>query len=105
MSTGIIGGNITAMGVFQATVDLADTLANTTAVTSVTVPGVRVGDFVFVNKPSHEAGLGIVNVRVSAADTVEITTMNTTAGAINEVSETQIFLWVRPESIEAGIRP
>ena len=40
------------------------------------------GDKVSVAKPTTQAGLGIVNARVSAANTLAITFMNATAGAI-----------------------
>ncbi|MGI0034318.1 MAG: hypothetical protein ACRD98_00420 [Nitrososphaera sp.] len=56
--------------------------ANTTSEQTMTVTGVKTGNFAHVNKPTHQAGLGIVNCRVSAADTVEVTWMNTTAAAI-----------------------
>jgi hypothetical protein len=105
MSTGIIGGNIVAMGVFQVSVDIASTATITTTETDVTVPGVRPGDFVFVNKPSHSTGLGIANARVKAADTVSIQAVNPTAGTINPAAETYIILWVRPETATTGITP
>ena len=103
MSAGLAMGNVIGIAVLQVTVDLPSVAANTTGVASVSVPGVRPGDFVFVNKPSHEAGLGVVNARVSANDTVEITAMNTTAGAVDEVSETYVLLVVRPETLTTGL--
>ena len=103
MSAGLLSGNIIAMGVCQVSINLANTPTITTAVTSVSVPGVRVGDFIFVNKPTHSAGLGIVNVRVSAADTVEIMTVNPTAAGIDPAAETYTLLWVRPETLVTGI--
>lgn len=65
--------------------------ANTTSEQTVTVNGVGTGDFVYVSKPTHTAGLGIVNVRVSAADTVAITFMNSTGSPIDPPSETYTF--------------
>ena len=103
MSVGIPSGNIKALGVMTITVDLPSVAANTTGVVSVTVPGIELGDFIGVNKPSHETGLGIVNARVSADDTIEITAMNTTAGAIDEVSETFTLVWMRPETITSAL--
>ena len=103
MSVGIPSGNIIAMSVFQISVDIANTPTITTAETDVTVPGLRVGDFVFVNKPSHSTGLGVVNARVKAADTLSIQTVNPTAGAINPAAETFTVLWMRPETLVAGI--
>lgn len=92
-------GNAKLVGVFQVSIDLANTPTITTAVTSVTVAGLRVGDFVAVNKPSHSTGLGIANARVSAADTLEITTVNPTAGGINPSAETYTVVVIRPESV------
>lgn len=61
--------------------------ANTTAeqTFAITVPGIvfALGDMVMdVNKPTAQAGLGIVGYRVSAANTIGITFSNNTAGAI-----------------------
>jgi hypothetical protein len=56
--------------------------ANTSAEQTFTVAGVAVGDLVFVNKPTAQAGLAIVGTRVSALDTVAITFGNFTGGGI-----------------------
>jgi hypothetical protein len=45
----------------------------------------------WVNKPSHQYGLGIGGVRVTAADTLGITFINTTAAAITPVAETYVI--------------
>jgi len=95
MSTGSMNGNVYGLRLLDVAFDLPSIAANTTGVATATIDNVGTEDAVFVNKPSHEAGLGIVNARVSAANTVEITAMNTTAGAINEVSETFNVLIVR----------
>lgn len=54
----------------------------TTSEQTFTVTGLTTSDAVFVVKPTHQAGLGIVNARVSAADTLAITFMNATAATI-----------------------
>lgn len=56
--------------------------ANTTAEQTFTVNGLAVGDAMFVNKPTAQAGLGIVGARVSAANTLAITFSNNTGLAI-----------------------
>ncbi len=56
--------------------------ANTTAEQTVTVPVLRVGDVIFVTKPTAQAGLGIVGARASAANQLAITFSNNTAAAI-----------------------
>lgn len=103
MSAGIISGNIKAISVHQLSIDLANNATVTTAVTSVTVPGVQLGDFVHVNKPSHTTGIGIANVRVSAADTIEITTVNPTAGGVNPAAETFTILVIKPETVIGSV--
>jgi len=78
----------------EVSVDVGSISANTTGIVSVSVPGVKVGDFVYANKPSHSAGLGLANARVTAADTVELTFINTTGSAIDPAAETYKFLIV-----------
>lgn len=52
-------------------------------------------DKVFVNKPSLTAGLGVVNARVSDADTLALTFVNATGAAIDPAAETYQILAVR----------
>ena len=94
MTQGIIDGNVNLLRLVTKSINLGSTAANTTAVHTVTVDGLKTEDAVFVNKPSHSTGLGIVNARVSAVNTLEITTMNTTAGAIDPGAETYQLLIV-----------
>ncbi|ABO54190.1 hypothetical protein LA345_25905 [Burkholderia vietnamiensis] len=65
--------------------------ANTTVEQTFNVPGVNVGDSVDVNKASHQTGLSIGNVRVSAPNTLAIQYVNTTAGSITPTSENYII--------------
>jgi hypothetical protein len=65
--------------------------ANTTAKQTFAVPGLQVGDSIDINKASHQAGLSIGNVRVSAANTLAIQFVNTTAGSITPTSEQYII--------------
>lgn len=67
---------------YTATLTPAAVAANTTAEQLFTVTGVKVGDVVVVNKPTAQAGLGIVGIRASAANQVGITFSNNTAAAI-----------------------
>lgn len=73
---------ITSIYRFPITISPAQVAANTTAEQTFTAPGVRVGDVVYVSKPTAQAGLGIVNVRASARDQVGITFANNTASPI-----------------------
>jgi len=65
--------------------------ANTTSEQTVTILNVASNDFVAVSKSTHTTGLGIVNVRVSAANTVAITFMNNTGSPIDPPEETYTF--------------
>ena len=71
----------------------------TTAEQTFTVNGLLTGDFVSCNKPTAQAGLGIVGCRVSAANTLAITFLNTTASAITPTAgQTYLVLVSRPDS-------
>lgn len=101
---GIITGNVQSMSVVSVTLSPALVAANTTAEQTFTVPGVLLSDVcIDVTKPSAQAGLGIVNFRVSAANTVGITFSNNTASGITPTaSETYKMTLVRPDSTQTG---
>lgn len=102
--SGIIMGNVAALGVISVTLSPAQVAANTTAEQTFTVPGLQVSDFVDVNKPTAQAGLGIAGVRVSAAGTVAITFSNNTASPITPTaSETYLFQVTRTDSTQSGV--
>lgn len=68
---------------FSQALSPAQVAINTTAEQTFTVTGLEVGDTIIsVNKPTAQAGLGIVGFRVSAANTLAITFANVTGGAI-----------------------
>jgi len=73
----------------------ASVAANTTAEQTFTVTGLNTSDLVFVNKPSLNAGLGIVNTRVSAANTLAITYINATGSPIVPTAETYKIISIR----------
>lgn len=83
------GGRVSAeLAVYTATVDPASVTASSNE-RDVTIPGVKVGDVVMaVNKPTLTAGLGVVNARVKAADTVSIQFLAAGVGAVDGASET-----------------
>lgn len=73
--------------------------ANTTAEQTFTVPGLLPGDIVTVGKPTSQAGLGIVNARVSAANTLAITFSNNTGSPISPTASEVYQVCVdRPEN-------
>lgn len=96
---GITLGNVYGLMVVTVTVDLVSVAAATSAEQAFTVPGALVGDAVFVTAPAAlNAGLGIVNARVSAANTVSIRMMNATAGALDAAAGVFQVLVVRPDT-------
>lgn len=103
MSTMIPRGNINKLMIVSVALTPSAVGANTTAQQTFTAPGVKVGDVVVaVEKPSHQAGLGIVGFRVTAADTVGITFSNNTgAGITPTAGETYDFVIARLDSAQA----
>lgn len=67
---------------YDVTLSPAIVAANTTAEQTFTVTGLTTTSAVFVNKPTAQAGLGIVGTRVSATDTLAITFSNNTGSGI-----------------------
>lgn len=82
---------VSALFIIRQTLTPAAVGANTTAEQTFTVPGLQVGDSIDINKASHQAGLSIGNVRVSATNTLAIQYVNTTAGSITPTSEQYII--------------
>jgi hypothetical protein len=73
---------------YEADIAPGTVAANTTAEVDVTLSGVSsTSKILSVNKPTHTTGLGIVNYRVKAVDTVSITFMNSTGSGIDPGSE------------------
>lgn len=103
MSSMIPRGNINELQIVSVALTPSAVGANTTAQQTFTVTGVKVGDVVVaVEKPSHQAGLGIVGDRVTAADTVGITFSNNTgAGITPTAGETYDFVVARLDSTQA----
>lgn len=66
--------------------------ANTSVERTYTVPGLRFGlDVTTVSKPSFQAGLTIAASRVSADNTLAVTFVNNTGGAIAPAAETYLL--------------
>lgn len=99
MSTLRAQGNIARMFAVSVTFNPAAVATITTAEQTTTINGLRVGDFVICQKPTNTAGVGVVNARVSAADTLALTFVNPTAGSVDAASETWQFLVFRPEAV------
>ena len=103
MSSMIPRGNINELQIVSLALTPSAVGANTTAQQTFTVTGVKVGEVVVaVEKPSHQAGLGIVGARVTAVDTVGITFSNNTgAGITPTAGETYDFVVARLDSTQA----
>jgi hypothetical protein len=83
-------------GVVQALLNPTTPTASNSSEQTFTVPGLKVGDVVFVCKPSLTTGVGITNARVSAADTLALQfTANGAPG--DPASETYLVFWLRDE--------
>ena len=90
-------GNVQISALLAVALTPSIVAANTTAEQTFTVNGLQVGDFVEVNKPTSQAGLGLANFRVSAANTLAITFSNNTASGITPTAgESYQILVVRP---------
>lgn len=87
--------NFARVQTYTATLDPTTVGANNTSEQTFSVPGLATTDIVTVNKPSHDAGLGIVGARVSAQDTLAITFMNTTGAGIDPPEEDYFIVAVR----------
>lgn len=91
-------GNIPKQSVISVTLSPAAVSANTTAEQTFTVNGLLPGDMVVATKPTSQAGLGLVNYRVSAANTLAITFSNNTGGSITPTTnEVYLVLVSRPD--------
>lgn len=93
-------GNVQKMNLLTLVLSPAQVAINTSAEQTFSAIGVKVGDSVLtVNKPTAQAGLGIVGYRVSANDKIAITFANFTAGAITPTaSESYTVVVARPDS-------
>ena len=81
---------------YSATLTPASVAATSTSEQTFSVPGLVLQDIIAaVNKPTHTSGIGIVGARVSAGDTLAITFLNVTGGAIVPPAETYKIVSVR----------
>ncbi len=98
-------GNLPKQSVISVTLSPAAVAVNTSAEQTFTVNGLLAGDHVVVNKPTAQAGLGVVGYRVSADNTLAITFGNFTGSSITPTaSEVYRVLLSRPDrTITDGI--
>jgi hypothetical protein len=99
----IARGNILGHWLLSITISPTSVAPNTTAEQTFTVTGLQLGDFVEMNKPTNQAGLGIVNSRVSAANTLAVAFVNATSATITPTaSEIYYCDIVRPENLNSS---
>lgn len=89
------GTIITGIVVYSQSLTPISVAGFTSAEQTFTVTGLTTADKVFINGPTPNAGTGIVNVRVSAADTLKITFINATIGALVPTSGTYLIIAIR----------
>ena len=89
---GFLEEAVPSIRTFSVSINPPNIAANTTGIATATVSGVLAAEsyVVEISKPTHTTGLGIVNARVSADNTIEITFMNSTGAGINVGAETYI---------------
>lgn len=104
MSSGIIAGNVFSATVVSVSLTPAEVATITAPAQTFTVPGLRVGDAVWVTPPSVTAGVAIANARVSAADTLSIQFVNPTAGNLTPAAGTHLVTVVRPDSTSGRVQ-
>jgi hypothetical protein len=93
-------GNIKGQWVIAITISPSSVAPNTTAEQTFTVNGVLMGDMVDISKPTTQGGLGVVNSRVSAANTIAIAFGNLTAATITPTANEVWFVQIsRPENL------
>lgn len=100
----LLTSNIELMGIATVTVDLGSVAANTSELETVTVTGVKIGDYVAVTKPTLEAGISLGSAFVTADDTISVEVQNSTASAVDAASEAGwLVFWARPTSTRASV--
>lgn len=82
ITIGTAGTQLKQVRLYSQALSPVSVAANTTAEQTFTVTGLSTTDVVNINKPTAQAGLGIVGQRVSAANTIAITFSNNTASPI-----------------------
>ena len=80
---------------FNTTLSPSAVSATSESAQTFTVTGLTTKDTVIVNKPTHQASLGIIDVQVSAADTLKITFYNWSGSPITPTSEAYLITAIR----------
>lgn len=103
---GIIDGNIKGLYAASLTLNPASVATITAAEQDFTVPGVLASDMIAVfSMITASAGLGVAGYRVKSANTISVTFVNPTAGAIDAASGTFKMLIARIDGDYVGGLP
>ena len=95
-------GNIDGNWLLGVTLSPISVAPNTGAEQTFTVSGLKVGDFVDVAKPTVQGGLSLGNARVSAANTLAVEFVNSTAATITPTaSEVYAVSVIRTNNLNA----
>ena len=82
--------------VLEFTFDPASIAANTTVEQSTTITGLKTVDYILrIIKPTLDAGNAVGQGRVSATDTLAITYINASGGAVDPGSETYTLIYIK----------
>ncbi len=76
-----------------AAVDFGSINDGATGTQTFTVTGAATGDIVVVNCPALTTGLGLVGAIVTSANTVTVSALNASGGAIDNAEVTVTYLW------------
>ena len=93
------------LGVVSVSLTPVSVAATTTAEQTFTVNGLRVGDIVIPQIPALTANVGIVNARVSAANTLALTYVNANASPTVPAAGTYLLMVFRPEYTQVAFNP
>lgn len=89
------GTSVTGMVIYSQTITPASVGAATVAEQTFTVTGLATTDKVFVNHAAFGNATGIAGVRVSAANTLAVSFVNPTAGALTPAAGTWKIIALR----------
>lgn len=96
-------GNIAGNWLLGVTLSPISIAPNTGLEQTFTVTGLKVGDFIDAAKPTVQAGLSLGNARVSAANTLAIEFVNSTAATITPTASEVYEIGVtRPDNLNAA---
>lgn len=94
-ATEIPRGNVLVFSMMALSLTPVSVTNGTSAEQTFTVPGLNVGDVVFIQPPSATAGVGIVGSRVSAANTLAVTWVNASGAPVVPTAGSHIITVLR----------